>query len=99
MNAPLFPQAEFLDDRQVSFFFRPPEIVEQPSPLTDQFQQPSSGMVVLLVGFEMLGQGVDAIAQNSHLDFRRTRVIFMQPKMIDNLFLSFRFEHHVAYLL
>ena len=33
---------EFLDNRQISVFVRLPEIVEQPSPLTDQFQQPSS---------------------------------------------------------
>jgi hypothetical protein len=69
------------------------------TPLTHQFQQPSAGMVVLLVGLEMFRQRVDAVAQNGHLDFRRTRIFFMQPKLIDNPFLCFCFEHHVAYLL
>src|ERR1700752_644465 len=54
------------------------EVVEQPPALADQHQQSAARMMILGVGLEMLGQVVDALAENRDLNFRRSRVSFVR---------------------
>ena len=55
----------------------------------DHLKKPPSGTVVLFVGFQMFGQFVDALRQNSNLHFRRASVFFMLFKFSDDIFLLF----------
>ncbi len=46
-------------------------------------------MVVLLVCLEMIGEFVDPLAKQRNLDWRRTRICFMCPKVGHNFFFCF----------
>ena len=46
------------------------EVVEEPSPLTDELQEPSTRMVVFGVNLEMIGEVTDALTENRDLYLR-----------------------------
>jgi hypothetical protein len=95
----LLPKPKFLDDILISLNIRPSQVVEQSSPLTDELEKASSGVVILLVSLEMFREVIDSIAQNGNLHFRGTRVLIMQLETIDDLLLSLWVENHFCYLL
>src|SRR5215813_10014166 len=66
--------AELLDQILVARFVSVTEIIEQLTALADKLEQPTTGMVVIDVGFEMLGEIVDTLGQDRHLHFRRPGV-------------------------
>jgi hypothetical protein len=85
----LSTQAKAFDKGPVThniFFF---EVVEESTPLTNQGIKTTAGMVVILVGAEMLGQMVDSPCEKSDLYLRRTRVVFM--KLVLRNYLLFLF--------
>ena len=45
------------------------EVIEQPAALADEHQEAAAGMVIFRVRFEVLGQIVDALAENRDLNF------------------------------
>jgi hypothetical protein len=57
-----------------SFFFR---VVEQTASLTDQFEEPLPGMMVLGMGLEVLGQVLDAVGKQGNLHLRRPSIGWM----------------------
>src|SRR5262249_51008803 len=63
--------AELVDQVLVARFVGATQIVEKLTALADKLEQPTTRMVVLDVGFEMLGEIVDPLGQNRHLHFRR----------------------------
>ena len=65
----------------IAFF----EVVEQAAPLTDELEQSSARVVVLLVDLEMLGQVADSVAEQSNLDLRRPRVRTVYPEPGDQV--------------
>src|SRR5688572_28064087 len=67
----LAAQTELADQRRVAAFILALEIVKQAAALGDESKQTTAGMVVLLVVLEVLGQVLDALGKNRHLDFRR----------------------------
>ena len=44
------------------------QIVQQPSAVTNQFQQPSPGMIILGVRLEMFGQAVNSLSKECNLN-------------------------------
>src|SRR5262249_42497334 len=66
--------AEFLDQILVARFVGATQIVEELAALPDHLEQPTTGVIVLDVGFEMLGEIVDALGQDRHLHFRRSGI-------------------------
>ena len=46
------------------------EVVEQPAAAPDEHQQPAARVMILCVRLEVLGEVVDALAQDGDLDFR-----------------------------
>src|SRR5262245_21435321 len=63
--------AELLDQILVARFVGTTQIIEQLTALADKLEQPTTRMVVLDVGFEMLSEIIDALGQDRHLHFRR----------------------------
>src|SRR4029079_9135735 len=49
--------------------------IEEAPSLTDEFQQPPAGAVILRVRLEMFREVVDALAQDGDLSFRRSGVL------------------------
>jgi hypothetical protein len=95
----LLAKAQFLDDILVAVKIHSPQIVEQPSPLTNEFQKPPAGMVILLMDLKMICEIVDPVAEDGHLNFRRPGVALMKLETIDNVFFCVSLQNHFGYLL
>src|SRR5271167_2649316 len=70
----LLPDVQALDQIGVALSVLRLEVVEQPPPAADQHQQTAARMMILRVGLEVLGEVVDALAENRNLYFGRTGV-------------------------
>jgi hypothetical protein len=66
----LLADAEPVDDGLVPREVAPLEVVEESSTLAYELQQPATGMVILAMCLEVLGQIHDAIRQERNLYFR-----------------------------
>ncbi|CCV03230.1 hypothetical protein MESS2_1030087 [Mesorhizobium metallidurans STM 2683] len=64
-------QTELLDQRLIARVILALEIIKQAAALGDESEQTTAGMVILLVVLEMIGQVLDALGKDGHLDFRR----------------------------
>ena len=69
MSSALLADPKAIDDTAVSLDLRRLQIVEQPAAPPDHFQEPASGMMVLRVGLEVLGEVRDPLAEKRDLDF------------------------------
>src|SRR6476469_3790110 len=58
---------ESLDERLVTRIVDPLQVVEKRTALAHHRQQPTAGMVILLVGLEVVGQVVDAFREDRNL--------------------------------
>lgn len=81
--AALAAQTQTLDERLVLLGFCPPEIGEESAPLAHELEQAATRVVILLVGAEVLGESVDALGQQGHLDLRRSSVGLVNPVCLD----------------
>ncbi len=84
MTPRLSAESESLDECLVSLGIGPLQIAQQPTTLTDELHQTSSGVVVMLVLTQMLGQNIDAFGEQSDLYFGRAGVAFMLAKLFDD---------------
>jgi hypothetical protein len=66
----LLTYAEALDEIGVTLGILALEVIEQTPTLAHQLQQPPTGVVILCVDLEMLGEIVDALAEERDLDLR-----------------------------
>jgi hypothetical protein len=73
----LLAEAQFRDDCAVALDVCLVQIGKLSSPLADHLEQPSSAVVVLAVGAEVLREVVDPLGQKSDLHFGRTSVAFV----------------------
>jgi hypothetical protein len=88
----LFADAEPLDQGLVATEIRALQVVEETTPLPNQHEQPTTGMVILPVKLEVLRQVRDAIREKCHLHFRRPRIGIMPPVCLYDLSRA-RLEH------
>src|SRR5690606_6174899 len=70
----LTAQTELLDQCAVTRDVRLLQVLEQPTALADQQQQPTTAVVVLLVRLQVLREVVDAVREQRDLDLGRARV-------------------------
>jgi hypothetical protein len=75
------------------------QVVQKPATLADHLEQPATGMVVFLMGLEMLLQLLDALAQKSDLDLRGTGVLLMEPVVTDDPTFDVFPQTHFVHLL
>jgi hypothetical protein len=60
------------------------EVPEQSPPLTDHHEQTSPAVMILVMGFQVLGEVVDALTQQGNLDLGRTRIRAVRAEFIYN---------------
>src|SRR6266511_4007941 len=70
------------------------QVIEQAAALPDQLEQAATGVMILLVVAEMLGQLVDTGGQQRDLDFRRTCVAIVLGEALDDLRLGLWGQSH-----
>ena len=89
----LLPEIEAFDDLLVFVPIVPSEVLEQFPALADELEQTPAGVMVPFMGLEMLGQQVDTLGQDSHLNRRGTGIGPVDPEIVDKrLFLIFFFN-------
>ena len=71
------PEPKLLDERSVRRQITSLEIGEQPASGADHLQQAPSAVMVLQMGAEVLGQGVDPLGKQCHLHLGGTGVAGM----------------------
>jgi hypothetical protein len=67
---PSAPQAQLGDEAPVALHVLTTQVVEESPALTDHQQQTTTAVVVVLVVSKMLGQMVDPLGEQSHLNLR-----------------------------
>src|SRR5215510_3501310 len=72
----------------------PLEILDQPPPLADQHEQAPSRVMVLGVLLEVLGESIDALAQDGDLNLRGSRVPLMRLELLDQVLLLLGGQRH-----
>jgi hypothetical protein len=58
------------------------KIIQEPSSLADKLQEAASGLVILNVSLEMLGEMLNTLAEQRDLHLRRAGVRLMKPKLL-----------------
>ena len=95
----LTTKTKLCDDLSISFYLILLQGIEKSATLANHLQQPSSGVMVLLVCFEVIGQVGNPLAQNSDLNFGRTRVRVVVAELTDQLGLSISGQCHALLAL
>jgi hypothetical protein len=90
----LAAQAETADQALVARFVNTFEVVEQSAALGNHFQKTTTGMVVILVAFKVIGQVGNAFRKNGYLYFRRTGITFFGCILFDKSLFAFSSNRH-----
>ena len=70
----LMPESKLLDERSVRLQVTSLEIRQQAAPGTHHLEQAAAAVMVLQMGTEVLGEGVDPLGQERHLHLGRAGV-------------------------
>src|SRR4051794_9491513 len=90
----LAAEAELLDEGAVALEILALQVVQEPAAAADELEQATTGVVVVLVRAQMLGQCVDPLGQHRDLDFGRARVRLVLAELADVAQLLFLGEGH-----
>jgi hypothetical protein len=85
----LMSQFQLLGDRLVAGQVGVMQVVQQPPPLANHYQQTTAGAVILLVGLQVLGQMVDALGQQRDLHVGRTGILLVRLECLNRLSFGF----------
>jgi len=91
----LFTEAELADHGPVAGVTFAPEIIQEAAPLSDQHQQAAAAVVVFLVNLEVFLKVVDALGEESDLNFWRASVAGAPRELLDGCLLTIIEESHV----
>src|SRR3954452_17398403 len=86
--------AEAVDQRAEALDVLLRQVLQQATALTDEDQQTTAGVVVVLVGLEVLGQVGDPTGQQSDLDLGGAGVTVLGTELGDDLLLHCGVERH-----
>ena len=78
------PDPQALDQGSILRHILTPDVLEQPFALPDHLEQPEPGMVILAVGFEVVGEVVDPAREQRDLDFGRAGVALVHSEVGDD---------------
>ena len=84
LSARLTAEAEILDDLLVNGLILALEVIKLAAACVYLADQPVTGAVILLVGFQVLGQHLDLFGENGDLDFARTGVALVALELLPN---------------
>lgn len=82
-NERLLAQAKAFDNLAIPIRVPTVQIIQQPAALIDHHDQTAPGCMIFYVGLEVCGQVTDPLAQKCNLDFRRSRVLYFTPELLD----------------
>src|SRR5690606_12134033 len=94
----LAADAEALDERLVARLVALLDVVEKAAAGRYHLQQPTTRVVVLVVGLEVLGKVGDAFREDRDLDLGRTRIVLAGGVFLDERSLALRRNRHRAFL-
>src|SRR5215470_5046524 len=92
--AVLAAQSKALNQLLVAGIVLALEIIEQAPPLPDHDKKAAARMEILLVRLQMLGQIVDALAEDGDLHLRRACIVGFLSVLLDDRLLAFRGNRH-----
>src|SRR3954447_11948723 len=95
----LAAQAELLDEGAIALEILALQVVQEAPAAPDELEQSTTGVVVVLVRAEVLGQLVAALGQHRDLDFGRAGVRLVLAELPDMLQLLFLGEGHLSPLV
>ena len=94
----LLSDVQLLDDCAVTLNVYLLEVAEKISSVTDHFEKAATAVMVLVVGLEVLGEGVDAIGKDRDLNLGRTCVALVGLVLVNNGLLYVFLDHDVFHL-
>ena len=89
-------QSQTGDGRSVALDVLLAEIGQETATPTDELQEATTGVVIVLVRAEMVGEAGDPLGEERDLDFGRAGVALMDTEAGDDLFLLSRLQRHSA---
>jgi hypothetical protein len=89
----LSTDTECLDDDAIAFHIFLLQVIKKATPLPDDLQQTTPGMMILLVRPKVFGEVGDAIGQQRDLYFRRTGIDLMGLEFIYDFLFTFCGQH------
>ena len=92
----LLAYAQLTDDFAVTICIVRLEVIQQPPALAHQHQQAAARSMILRMGFEMLGQLANALAEDRDLHFRTSGVGVMGAKSRNDVGFFRRCQHDVC---
>ena len=81
-EAALAAEAELLDERLVAFLVLALEVVEEVAAVLDLAEQAVTRAVVLVVGLEVSGEGLDLLREDRDLDLAGTRITVVTLELV-----------------
>src|SRR3954463_9304533 len=95
MSERLLAQAERAHDLAIALDIGALQVIEKPTTLSHELQQTAARVVVLFVHLEVLGQVLDALAEQRNLNLGRPRVGLVRAELGDRRRLGLWREGHV----
>lgn len=95
----LSTQTKLLDQRTVTVDIGALEVIEQAAAGTDHHLHTTTGVVIMLVLLQVLGQIGDALGEQGNLDLRGTSVALVGRELVDDLGLFFSRQCHGILLI
>lgn len=94
----LFTDAQTSNQGTVTFNIHLHQVIKHTSSLTYHLQQATTGMVILFVGSQVLGQIVDSLCENCDLYLWRTSVTLVRCILADYNCFFFFHQHREFHL-
>src|SRR5690348_13320176 len=82
-TGPLAAEAETGDQAAVALDVVAAHVVEQATAMADELHQPAASVMVTFVRPQVLGEVIDALREDRHLDLRRASVRLVEPVLGD----------------
>src|SRR5690606_37715625 len=92
---PLTAKTELFDQRPVPIHVLGLQVIEQTATLADHLVKSTPGVMILFVDLQVPGKLVDPLCQDSDLNLGRSRVVFMQLKLLDDRLLGIALQSHL----
>lgn len=92
----LLSEAELLDDGTVTVDVLLLEIVQKITTLTDHFEKAATGVVIIVVGLQVLGEVGNSLCENGDLYLGRTCVTLVHSVGLDDLCFYFFVKHFLS---
>src|SRR5690349_24392394 len=90
--------SELFRDGSVAFGVLLAQVLEQTPALADEHQETAAGVVVLLVGLEVVGETVDPLGEERDLHLGRAGVALVHLELLDQALLLVRRQPHAEIL-